>query len=196
MGGLGTGRPPRARSHARAGPARACFARRGEIPHVEPSWPLDWAATQRPSRERAVQTLAVLRGARLVGWRRRSLPTAGALEERTRRDRVPLAWATTQMNLGNALATLGLRGGRDEVAGAGGGCVRRGAAEQDPERVPLDWARTTGNQGFRTTRSRQTRRWRARRMTRSPQRRRRCAAAATSRTRMDRPYIAVQHPPI
>src|SRR5215471_19329414 len=42
-------------------------------------------------------------------WRRRSPAYRAALEEMTR-DRVPLDWAWTQNNLGNALRTLGERG--------------------------------------------------------------------------------------
>ncbi len=56
-----------------------------------------------------------------------------ALEERTR-VRVPLDWATTQNNLGNALATLGertedvlkLKEARDAIAAAFDGCMHAG----------------------------------------------------------------------
>ena len=42
-----------------------------------------------------------------------------ALEERTR-DRVPLDWAMTQNNLGNALCDAGRAGERDGASGGGG----------------------------------------------------------------------------
>jgi tetratricopeptide (TPR) repeat protein len=69
-----------------------------------------------------------------------------ALEERTR-ERVPLDWAATQMNLGNALVTLGERESgttRLEEAVAG---YRAALEELTRERVPLDWALTQMNLG-------------------------------------------------
>ena len=52
-----------------------------------------------------------------------------ALEERTR-ERVPLDWAMTQNNLGNALLSwASARAGRP--AGGGGGSVSRGAGGKD-----------------------------------------------------------------
>jgi tetratricopeptide (TPR) repeat protein len=62
-----------------------------------------------------------------------------ALEEWTR-DRVPLDWAMTQMNLGNALATLGEEEpgtGRLEEAVA---AYHAALEEWTRDRVPLDWA--------------------------------------------------------
>ena len=68
-----------------------------------------------------------------------------ALEERTR-DRVPLAWAMTQDNLGNALATLGERG--DDAATQRAVAAYEAALEErSREQVPLDWATTQNNLG-------------------------------------------------
>ena len=64
------------------------------------------------------------------------------------RDRVPLDWATTQTNLGNALLMLGEREsgtGRLEEAVA---AFRAALEERTRDRVPLDWAASTGNQGI------------------------------------------------
>ena len=63
------------------------------------------------------------------------------------RERVPLNWATTQNNFGNALATLGEREsgtGRLEQAVA---TYRAALEERTRERVPLEWAASVGNQG-------------------------------------------------
>src|SRR5208283_345194 len=63
------------------------------------------------------------------------------------RERVPLDWARTQMNLGNALATLGEResgtGKLEEAVAA----YREALKEWTRERVPLDWATTQMNLG-------------------------------------------------
>ena len=69
-----------------------------------------------------------------------------ALTERTR-ERVPLDWAMTQNNLGNALrawgsARAGRRGWRQAVA-----AYRAALTERTRERVPLDWATTQNNLG-------------------------------------------------
>jgi hypothetical protein len=63
---------------------------------------------------------------------------------------VPLQWATTQMNLGNALAALGER----ETGEAGTAHLEEAVAayrlaleERTRERVPLDWALTQMNLG-------------------------------------------------
>jgi hypothetical protein len=69
-----------------------------------------------------------------------------ALEELTRA-RVPLQWAVAQMNLGNALATLGKReSGTQKLEGAVA-AYRAALEEYTRERVPLDWAGTFGNEG-------------------------------------------------
>jgi tetratricopeptide (TPR) repeat protein len=69
-----------------------------------------------------------------------------ALKERTR-ERVPLDWATTQNNLGNALASLGER--ESGTARLEQAVVAYGEAlkERTRERVPLDWAATQNNLG-------------------------------------------------
>ena len=67
-------------------------------------------------------------------------------EERTR-DRVPLDWATTQNNLGNALRTLGEREtGTERLEQAVAAYTRR-SEERTRDRVPLDWATTQNNLG-------------------------------------------------
>ena len=76
------------------------------------------------------------------------------------RERVPLDWAMTQMNLGNALGTLGEREAgtarlEDAVA-----AYRAALEERTRERVPLDWAMTQMNLGnaLRTLGEREARR--------------------------------------
>jgi len=63
------------------------------------------------------------------------------------RERVPLDWAATQNNLGNALQTLGEResgtAGLEEAVAA----YREALKEWTRERVPLDWAMTQNNLG-------------------------------------------------
>ena len=69
-----------------------------------------------------------------------------ALQERTR-EKVPLQWAMTQNNLGNALHRLGEREsgtGRLEEAIA---AYREALQERTRERVPLEWAMTQNNLG-------------------------------------------------
>ncbi|MBF34331.1 MAG: hypothetical protein CME94_08955 [Hyphomonadaceae bacterium] len=68
-----------------------------------------------------------------------------ALKEWTR-DRVPLNWATTQNNLGNALATLGERGDEQALKDAIT-AYRDALKEYTRDRVPLDWATTQNNLG-------------------------------------------------
>ncbi len=69
-----------------------------------------------------------------------------ALEEWTR-ERVPLDWATTQMNLGNALRTLGERESGTARLEEAVAAYRAALEERTRERVPLDWAGATGNLG-------------------------------------------------
>jgi hypothetical protein len=70
-----------------------------------------------------------------------------ALKQRTRK-RVPLDWAMTQNDLGNALSTLGARESGtarlEEAVAAYGEALE----ERTRERVPLDWAVSLGNQGI------------------------------------------------
>jgi tetratricopeptide (TPR) repeat protein len=62
-----------------------------------------------------------------------------ALEEDTR-DRVPLDWAMTQMNLGNALATLGERESGTARLEQAVAAYRAALEENTRDRVPLRWA--------------------------------------------------------
>ena len=69
-----------------------------------------------------------------------------ALKELTR-DRVPLDWATTQNNLGNALARLGERESGTSLLEEAVAAFREALKERTQERVPLDWAMTQSNLG-------------------------------------------------
>jgi Tetratricopeptide repeat len=60
---------------------------------------------------------------------------------------VPLAWATTQNNLGTALSTLGAREGGTARLEEAVAAYRAALEEWTRDRVPLDWAASTGNQG-------------------------------------------------
>ena len=113
-----------------------------------------------------------------------------ALEERTR-ERVPLDWATTQNNLGNALTTLGERESGTARLEEAVAAYRAALEELTRERVPLVWASdadesrqralnvsASGRAGRRGSRRRSrpiARRWRNRRASgfRSTGRRRR-----------------------
>ena len=63
------------------------------------------------------------------------------------RDRVPLDWARTQMNLGNALQTLGSRESGTARLEEAVAAYRASLEEMTLDRVPLDWARTQMNLG-------------------------------------------------
>ena len=69
-----------------------------------------------------------------------------ALEERTR-ERVPLDWAGTQSNLGNALQILGEREGETTRLEEAVTVFRAALEERTRERVPLEWATTQNNLG-------------------------------------------------
>ena len=62
-----------------------------------------------------------------------------ALEEMTR-ERVPLNWATTQMNLGNALQTLGEREGGTAQLEEAVAAYHAALEERTRERIPIGWA--------------------------------------------------------
>ena len=68
------------------------------------------------------------------------------LEEWTR-ERVPLDWATTQNNLGNALRSLGERESGTARLEEAVAAFREALKEWTRERVPLDWAMTQNNLG-------------------------------------------------
>ena len=78
---------------------------------------------------------------------KQSIETWHLVLQQRPRERVPLDWARTQMNLGNALERLGEResgtGRLEEAVTA----YRAALEERTRERVPLDWAMSTGNQG-------------------------------------------------
>ena len=67
-----------------------------------------------------------------------------ALKEYTR-ERVPLDWATTQNNLGNALRALGERESGTAHLEDAVTAYREALKERTRERVPLDWAETQKN---------------------------------------------------
>ncbi|MEM1040265.1 MAG: tetratricopeptide repeat protein, partial [Pseudomonadota bacterium] len=69
-----------------------------------------------------------------------------ALEEYTK-ERVPLDWAATQNNLGNALTTLGQRESGTARLDEAVAAYRAALEEYTQERVPLDWAMTQNNLG-------------------------------------------------
>jgi tetratricopeptide (TPR) repeat protein len=69
-----------------------------------------------------------------------------ALKEQTR-ERVPLDWATTQNNLGNALTRLGERESGNARLEDAVTAFREALKERTRERVPLDWAMTQNNLG-------------------------------------------------
>jgi tetratricopeptide (TPR) repeat protein len=76
-----------------------------------------------------------------------------AIERRRRlielnpREHVPLDWAMTQTNLGNALQTLGARESGTARLEEAVAAYREALKEQTRERVPLDWAMTQNNLG-------------------------------------------------
>ncbi|OYW09476.1 MAG: hypothetical protein B7Z53_02875 [Rhodospirillales bacterium 12-71-4] len=65
-----------------------------------------------------------------------------------RRDRVPLDWAKTQNNLGNALRRLGERERGTERLEEAVAAYRLALEEHTRDRVPLDWAGTQNNLGL------------------------------------------------
>ena len=118
--------------------------------------PLQWAATQNNlglALSRLGLALSRL-GARESGTARleEAVTTYRAALEEGTRERVPLDWAMTQNNLGTALAKLGeqesgtaRRTARLEEAVT---AYRAALEEMTHERVPLQWAMSTGNQGI------------------------------------------------
>ena len=80
-------------------------------------------------------------------WLHRAIETyREALKERTR-ERVPLDWAMTQNNLGNALQTLGGRESGTARLEEAVAAYRAALEEYTRERVPLQWAATQNNLG-------------------------------------------------
>jgi tetratricopeptide (TPR) repeat protein len=70
-----------------------------------------------------------------------------ALKEFTR-ERVPLDWAQTQNNLGNALRALGERESGTAKLEEAVTAYRETLKERTRDRVPLQWAISLGNQGI------------------------------------------------
>jgi len=68
------------------------------------------------------------------------------LKARTR-ERVPLEWARTQVNLGNTLRILGERERSSERLGQAVEAFRAALQEWTREHAPLQWARTQMNLG-------------------------------------------------
>ena len=64
------------------------------------------------------------------------------------RERVPLTWAMTQNNLGNALSRLGERESGTARLEEAVAAYRAALEEMTRERVPLDWAMTQNNLGI------------------------------------------------
>ena len=79
------------------------------------------------------------------GSRRRLRPIARRW--RSTRERVPLDWAATQNNLGNALRTLGERESGTARLEEAVAAYRAALEERTRERVPLEWAASYGSQG-------------------------------------------------
>ncbi|HEY1363700.1 MAG TPA: tetratricopeptide repeat protein, partial [Xanthobacteraceae bacterium] len=78
---------------------------------------------------------------------REAIATLRSALDLSSRDRVPLDWAGTQNNLGNALMTLGEReSGTARLEEAVAAC-RAALEERTRDRVPLDWAMTQTNLG-------------------------------------------------
>ena len=106
--------------------------------------PLDWAATQ----NRLGNALMLLSGFGLWDLDEKALLAQAveayraALQERTR-DRVPLDWAATQNNLGNALR----RSGKTEDLADAIAAYRAALEETSRERDPLQWALIQSNIG-------------------------------------------------
>ena len=82
----------------------------------------------------------------------------------TSRERVPLDWATTQMNLGTALSTLGERESGTARLEEAVTAYRAALEEATRDRVPLQWATTQMNLGnaLWTLGERRRRGWRRR----------------------------------
>ena len=64
------------------------------------------------------------------------------------RERVPLDWARTQINLGIALGRLGERESGTARLEEAVAAYRAALEEKTRERVPLDWATTQNNLGL------------------------------------------------
>ena len=82
---------------------------------------------------------------------RAAIETWQLVLQQSPRERVPLDWAATQTNLGNALMTLGGREGGTARLEEAVAAYHAALEERTRERVPLDWAATQTNLGDRTS---------------------------------------------
>ena len=78
---------------------------------------------------------------------RKSIETWHLVLEQRTRERVPLQWAMTQGNLGNALEALGERESGTARLEEAVAVYRAALEERTRERVPLEWAMTQNNLG-------------------------------------------------
>ena len=78
---------------------------------------------------------------------RKSIETWHLVLEQRTRERVPLEWAMTQSNLGNALEALGERESGTARLEEAVAVYRAALEERTRERVPLEWAMTQNNLG-------------------------------------------------
>jgi len=78
---------------------------------------------------------------------RQAIKVYGCVVEERTREQVPLDWAATQNNLGNALETLGGRESGTARLEEAVAAYRAALEERTRERVPLDWAMTQNNLG-------------------------------------------------
>ena len=111
--------------------------------------PLDWAATKN-NLGFALLMLGQKLGQRENGTTLLKEAVAAlraALEER-KRELVPLDWATTENNLGEALLALAQRENGTTLLAEAVVALRAALEERKRERVPLDWAMTQSNLGF------------------------------------------------
>ena len=63
------------------------------------------------------------------------------------RERLPIGWAMTQNNLGNALCTLGSRQGETERVDQAVAAHRAALEVRTRDGVPIDWAASQNNLG-------------------------------------------------
>jgi tetratricopeptide (TPR) repeat protein len=111
-------------------PASLSWQVKGEILHAYGSTLLT-AANQRGSQVLLEEAIAAFRL---------------ALLQRTR-ERAPLAWSATQLNLGAALAGLALMNGNIDLLEEAIAAFRMALQELTRERMPLEWARAQSNLG-------------------------------------------------
>ncbi|HEX6369473.1 MAG TPA: tetratricopeptide repeat protein [Longimicrobium sp.] len=112
---------------------------------VDPGWLWQWRLLRLNGIVGRDELCQWLRGYRGTGEEAVTAFKA-ALGERTR-ERVPLAWAMTQDNLGNVLSGLGELESDTAHLEEAVAAYRRALEVRTRERVPLDWAATQNNLG-------------------------------------------------